>query len=727
MCLSNRISAEKAPARKSQRFRGRTATGSYSYDLRGRRVLVDDPDAGVSTTVYDVASQVVSSVDGRGETLGYGYDGLGRKTVVKDGSGAVLAEWVFDTIEKGYLSSSTRWVDGSPYTVRVYGYDHGYRSAGEIVTVPASEGVLAGSYTSLRMYYPDGSLDVATEPQVAGLPLEILRTRYDVAGNPEWMFGERTYVADTVWSEYGLVAQYSLGVNLGAENYQSFSFEEGTHRLAGMRVDRAGVNPVDADITYSYDAAGNPTRIADAGGLAGVGDVQCYRYDHHRRLTGAWAQASGGCAGDAGSAALGGPAPYGQSYSYDTAGNRTQLVDHQAQTVTSYEYPAPGQAGPHALTGMTVTGASGTEVSSFGYDDAGNTTHTAGAVGDATYGWDAEGRMHTAATSGGDSEFVHTADGTRLIRRDPDATTLYVFGTEIRLDHATQTVTGSRYYTFNGAVLAMREGTSIYTLGADLGGTPTITINNTTHTATTRRFDPFGNPRGTLPHSWPGDRGYHTGTHDPATGLIHLGARQHHPQTGRFLSVDPLINPADSQQVHGYAYANNNPLTYTDPTGLMITECDGRCNTGGGYGRTAHHNKTGTRYITDNQPKPPPRIKLACLQLSGLRTKSGPFWKGEVSVARKRSNFTPEFREEAARLVVENNRAIAVVARELGLGETTLGNWVKAYREKHAGDEPALELSERARLRELERRNRELEMENTFLKKAAAYFAREQR
>jgi transposase len=52
---------------------------------------------------------------------------------------------------------------------------------------------------------------------------------------------------------------------------------------------------------------------------------------------------------------------------------------------------------------------------------------------------------------------------------------------------------------------------------------------------------------------------------------------------------------------------------------------------------------------------------------------------------------------------------------------------VKKYRESHADDEPELELSERARLRELERRNRELEMENAFLKKATAYFAKEQR
>jgi transposase len=89
--------------------------------------------------------------------------------------------------------------------------------------------------------------------------------------------------------------------------------------------------------------------------------------------------------------------------------------------------------------------------------------------------------------------------------------------------------------------------------------------------------------------------------------------------------------------------------------------------------------------------------------------------------------FTPEFREEAAKMVVDGSRAIAQVAKELGVSETSLGNWVRAYREAHADDEPPLQLSERARLRELERKNRELEMENTFLKKAAAYFAREQR
>jgi transposase len=89
--------------------------------------------------------------------------------------------------------------------------------------------------------------------------------------------------------------------------------------------------------------------------------------------------------------------------------------------------------------------------------------------------------------------------------------------------------------------------------------------------------------------------------------------------------------------------------------------------------------------------------------------------------------FSPEFREEAARMVVETSRPIADVARELGVNETTLGYWTKAYRVKHAADEPALQLPERARLRELERENRELRMKADFLSKAAAYFAAEHR
>lgn len=92
-------------------------------------------------------------------------------------------------------------------------------------------------------------------------------------------------------------------------------------------------------------------------------------------------------------------------------------------------------------------------------------------------------------------------------------------------------------------------------------------------------------------------------------------------------------------------------------------------------------------------------------------------------VTLNRRKFSPEYRDEAVKMVIDGSRPIVQVARELGINEGTLGNWVSRYRRDHADDEPALDVSERARLREVERQLRDVKMENEFLKKAAAYFA----
>ena len=95
----------------------------------------------------------------------------------------------------------------------------------------------------------------------------------------------------------------------------------------------------------------------------------------------------------------------------------------------------------------------------------------------------------------------------------------------------------------------------------------------------------------------------------------------------------------------------------------------------------------------------------------------------------KQKSYTSEFKEQAVKRVVESTppRTIAEVARELGINDTTLGFWVKAYRKKIDGQPLPSSMPEAERIRELERRNRELEMELAFIKKAAAYFARELR
>jgi len=93
---------------------------------------------------------------------------------------------------------------------------------------------------------------------------------------------------------------------------------------------------------------------------------------------------------------------------------------------------------------------------------------------------------------------------------------------------------------------------------------------------------------------------------------------------------------------------------------------------------------------------------------------------------RARRKFSPQFKAEAVAMVLETGKPIAEVARDLGVNDGTLGNWVAAWRDANPEIEAELSPIERARVKELEEENRRLRMENEFLKKAAAFFARTQ-
>jgi len=93
-------------------------------------------------------------------------------------------------------------------------------------------------------------------------------------------------------------------------------------------------------------------------------------------------------------------------------------------------------------------------------------------------------------------------------------------------------------------------------------------------------------------------------------------------------------------------------------------------------------------------------------------------------VAGKNSRFTSEFRAAAVKEVIDRSRPIVDVARELGIADQTLGDWVKKYRQARIVTDPELSIPDLARLKELERENRELKLENEFLGKSAAFFAK---
>ena len=94
-------------------------------------------------------------------------------------------------------------------------------------------------------------------------------------------------------------------------------------------------------------------------------------------------------------------------------------------------------------------------------------------------------------------------------------------------------------------------------------------------------------------------------------------------------------------------------------------------------------------------------------------------------MGRQRREFTPEYKDEAVKLVINTGRPVATVARELGMKEQTLGRWVNLFRARGVAAGDPLGENERAELARLRREVSELKMDRAFLKKASLFFAQE--
>ncbi|MFI7453533.1 RHS repeat-associated core domain-containing protein [Nonomuraea sp. NPDC049714] len=541
-------------------------TWRHHYDLRDREVKTEDPDKGVTTRMFNDLDEEVSSTDARGRTLTHTYDALGRMTSTREGT-TTLAEWRYDALAKGHLNESIRYVGGQAYAAKIEAIDREYRTLRQSVTVPEREGQLAGTYVFNTRYTADDQVQSITFPAAGGLPDETVTYGYDELRQPTKVEGLSTYVTDARYSKLGETLQYELSTG-GPKSWLTRTHEEGTRRLIRSQLDRDVGTSSDLDLRYTYDAIGNITRIADRDV-----DTQCFTYDPLRRLTAAWTATDACASGAPRSDLIGGAAPYATSYAYDSTGNRTKETHHafggRAETVRDYVYPSPGQPRPHALTSVTPTGPG--QPSAYEYDAAGNTITRRTGTAEQRLAWDAEGNLESVTEGGTTTSFVYDADGDRLLRKTPTDTTLYVDDMELRLDHAKKVVDGTRYYTVNGEAVAVRTSAGkVYFFAGDHHGTAHAAIDAQTGELAIRRQTPFGADRGAPPPWWPGERGFVGGTVDPTTKLVHLGAREYDPAIGRFLSVDPVIDEADPQQMNGYAYANNSPVSMTDPDGQLF-------------------------------------------------------------------------------------------------------------------------------------------------------------
>ena len=290
---------------------------------------------------------------------------------------------------------------------------------------------------------------------------------------------------------------------------------------------------------------------------------------------------------------IGGPQPYAQVFSYDNpTGNRHQEQDYNtsgAVTQTStYNYNTAGANQPHILNSVNH---STTTPDTYLYDAYGNTKQRAISGSPVqNLSWDAENRLQTDNDgSGAAAGYIYDADGNQLLRRDATTVTLYLGSTELHMNRNTHAITGMRYFSTPGAPTITETGSSTPTLSYEAGNlqnTSSLTIAaspaNASQAVTARRaYTPFNTPRGTGQSSifgtFPDDHTFLGKTTDTTTNLVDIGARKYDPTTGRFISIDPVFQPSNPQAISGYAYAGNDPVNGSDPSGLITSMTGGGC------------------------------------------------------------------------------------------------------------------------------------------------------
>jgi RHS repeat-associated protein len=588
---------------------------TYTFDPKGRQVRADDPDKGRTTSDYNDYDDLIKTTDANGDTLAYQYDKIGRKIGLYDHTvspATKRAEWTYDQLYdgqtvRGQLTATARYEpagSATAYRWQVRDFTTRYQPGGVNYVIPAAEGQgLAGTHVYSYGYSAyDGTATELGYPAVGDLPAETVTTRYDqTSGLPaelETNFGNAgNYVAAQQYTAYGeptvTTRKTAGGVYVEDADYYDLT----TRRLQRTTVQPETADGFADDTGYTYDPAGNITSIVQTTPVGGT-DSQCFRHDPLRRLASAWTPKSGITCDTAPSLAnLGGPAPYWLDWDVDRkTGNRLSEVSHRGAGDVSHTYTYPGSGAdavrPHAISSVTTTGFGQAETTAeYAYDRNGNTTcrpTAAGTNGSNTcpagansenLTWDPENRPTAVSSSGQDvGDNVYDPDGTRLIHRDATGTTLYLPGEEIHRETGKGTTT--RYYTFGDQLIGSRTSSGLTWLYTDHQGTQTTQINVLTQTAATRWQMPYGTPRGIQP-TWPNGKGFVGGDKD-TTGLTHLGAREYDPNLGRFGSVDPVQDLTDPQQWNGYSYANNAPITTSDPSGLKACSDDG-CRSGADY------------------------------------------------------------------------------------------------------------------------------------------------
>ena len=599
------------------------ATTRYAYDLLGREVRETDPLGNATVTEYDLAGRAVAvtDLDANGSiirTVRFGYDAAGNLTSETSGEGHVtrrtydasnalvkLVEPVTDdrsiTTTYGYdaTGARTRVTDGRGNTT--WTTYNGLGLVEKVIEPPTAAHPEEADRTWTSVYDAGGNLVTAIAPGGVRVDREfdhLDRVVREVGSGASVPTPERTYAYDLMGRETA-IGDYTLEYN---------------DRGLVTKISKGG-NQVAA---FAYDALGNPTQRVDGTGTATftwdnddrlrtvvepvTGRTFTYDYDRDDRLT---------------TLTSANPANR-QTFEYDPVDRliRQTLTNGSGAQIAriTYEWDKDDN-----LVAKTTEGLAGAGRNAYGYEKSGRLISWTGPDGNTTtYEWDDAGNRIRAGNKtfvydernrllrGDGVEYTYTPRGTVATETKDGVTRNLVFDAFDRLvsdgditytyDALGRIASRSKggeteHYSYSGLendIAVVTDGSGAVKarygrdpdgvlLGLKEGDDPAVGVLSDQHddvVATysaaglvdSTAYSPFGEVvarTGTARRM--GFQGEYT---DPDTGKVNMLARWYVPGTGGFASRDTAdLDPDPSIQLNRYAYANGNPLAYTDPSG----------------------------------------------------------------------------------------------------------------------------------------------------------------
>lgn len=516
---------------------------NITYDLLGHRTSLTDPNLGAWSFTHNVFGELVSQTDAKNQTTTFTYDKLGRIKTRVEPEGT--STWTYDAAPGAGIGKLHKIV-ASDYTEE-YVYDALGRPSQQKLAFDSGNYQYDFAYDAFsrlsRITYPE-SVTTSQGNRFAVL------YGYNISGALSTVTNAND-MNEVFWqaSDMNAFGQVTTAI-LGNDVTSVREFDPNTGRLKTLRSFANG-QPEHWNLNYEYSLAGNVT--ARENSVANLRET--FTYDDLYRLN---------------SYSLNGSLK--QSIAYDTIGNITSKSD-----AGSYTYGSPR---PHAVTAIGAT--------TYQYDANGNMTDR----GSTTIDWNSA-NLATQISQGGDSLSFHYGPNRQRYKQ-----TASIGGQSINTHYIgglMEAIGANGVAQYRHSIVAAGEVVAQHTRDSDaIDGNPRtvytqrdmlgsigVITDQAGAVIGNMHFDPWGKRIDAA--DWDGNetqaaidavrdithRGFTSHEMLDAVNLVHMNGRIYDPNLGRMLSADPVNSePSNLQRYNRYSYVNNQPLSFTDPTGL---------------------------------------------------------------------------------------------------------------------------------------------------------------